>query len=277
MRKPPWLNKKIDLTRCRAVKELLRGLRIHTVCENALCPNISECFGCGTATIMIMGQNCTRACRFCAVSAQAPLPLDDDEPLRVRRAVEALRLKYVVLTSPTRDDLADGGAGHFVKVIDRVKDISAAVRVEVLVPDFGGDRAAWNILSAARADVIAHNIETVPSLYKEVRDRASYARSLKLLKFMKDNSPERLTKSGLMLGLGEKPREVESAMQDLRRARVDIFTAGQYLAPGKDYCPVREYITPERFRAVHDMAFSLGFKHVQAGPYVRSSYRAGTY
>jgi lipoyl synthase len=274
MKKPYWLDKKINLEKNREIKTLLRGLSLSTVCENALCPNISECFSCGTATIMIMGDSCTRACSFCAVDKSKPLPLDDGEPLRVSQAVLKLKLNYVVLTSPTRDDLPDGGAAHFARAVSAVKSISEKMKVEILVPDFCGDENSFDIIAASGVDVIAHNVETVPSLYNKVRQGADYERSLGLLRYVKKVSAGTLTKSGIMLGLGEAECEVFDVMRDLCDAGVDILTIGQYLAPSSKHYPVCEYILPETFFALKDKALALGFKRVQSSPYTRSSYLA---
>ena len=274
MKKPYWLDKKINLEKNREIKTLLRGLRLSTVCENALCPNISECFSCGTATIMIMGDSCTRSCSFCAVDKSNPSPIDDGEPQRVKAAVLKLKLNYVVLTSPTRDDLPDGGAAHFARAVSAVKSISEKMKVEILVPDFCGNENSFNIVAASGADVIAHNVETVPSLYNKVRQGADYERSLGLLRYVKKVSAGTLTKSGIMLGLGEAESEVFDVMRDLREACVDILTIGQYLAPSSKHYPVCEYILPETFFALKDKALTLGFKRVQSSPYTRSSYLA---
>ena len=296
MKKPYWLNKKIDLEKNRKIKTLLRGFSLSTVCENALCPNISECFSCGVATIMIMGTSCTRSCSFCAVHKSQPLPLDADEPLRVSQAVLKLKLNYVVLTSPTRDDLPDGGAAHFARVVSAVKSIpekvnpvradghsasahkpaSNGVKVEILVPDFCGNEKSFSVIAACGADVIAHNVETVPFLYTKVRQGADYARSLGLLRYLKKASTGTLTKSGIMLGLGETKSEIFDVMCDLRAAYVDILTIGQYLAPSPKHYSVKEYILPEIFAALGEEAIKLGFKHVQSSPYTRSSYLASS-
>jgi lipoic acid synthetase len=274
MKKPYWLDKKINLEKNREIKTLLRGLRLSTVCENALCPNISECFGCGTATIMIMGDSCTRSCSFCAVDKSKPLSLDDGEPQRVKAAVLKLKLNYVVLTSPTRDDLPDGGAAHFARAVSVIKSISEKMKVEILVPDFLGNKNSFGVIAACGADVIAHNVETVPSLYTKVRQGADYGRSLGLLSYVKKISVGTLTKSGIMLGLGEAECEVFDVMRDLREACVDILTIGQYLAPSSKHYPVCEYVSPETFSTLKDKALKLGFKYVQSSPYTRSSYLA---
>ena len=219
----------------------------------------------------------TRGCRFCAINKRDPAPLDRDEPERVKEAVELLALKHVVVTSPTRDDIADGGAGHFSAVVDALKGITPYIKVEVLVPDFAGNLSAWHTLSVSRADVIAHNIETVPSLYGKVRCGAFYDRSLGLLRYMKEADSSRLVKSGLMLGLGETRTQLNRAIADIKSTGVDILTVGQYLAPSKAHYPVQEYVSPEVFEDVKSAAYKMGFKHVESGPYVRSSYLAGNY
>ena len=272
MKKPHWLDKKIDLEKNREVKTLLRGLSLNTVCESALCPNISECFGCGIATIMIMGASCTRSCAFCAVDKSRPLPLDCNEPERVKEAALKLKLNYLVITSPTRDDLPDGGAGHFSHVVSAVKELP--VKVEILVPDFLGRKRSFDIVASCMADVVAHNIETVPFLYNRVRQGADYKRSLGLLRYIKETNPDISTKSGIMLGLGETIGQVVDVMRDLRLAGTDILTIGQYLAPSVKHYPVQEYIAPEVFHLLKSEALKLGFSRVQSSPYTRSSYLA---
>lgn len=272
--KPRWLNKKVDLSRCRDIKKMLRGLSLNTVCEEAMCPNISECFNCKVATVMILGRACTRKCKFCAVNQEKPLPADSDEPLRVKAAVEKLGLRYVVVTSPTRDDLVDGGLDQFISTITAIKSLSSAPTVEVLVPDFLGRSVLWKKLAQTPVDVISHNIETVPSLYKTVRDGADYRRSLDLLKTVKQTKGNIVTKSGIMLGLGEKESEVIVVLKDLRTVGCDALTVGQYLAPSRRHYPLQAYITPGQFKFWENTAYDLGFKQVKSGPYVRSSYLA---
>lgn len=274
--KPQWINKKIDFGACRKMKSLLKDLRLHTVCESARCPNISECFACGTATFLILGNVCTRNCGFCAVEKGKPLPVDTGEPARIKQAAERLGLTYVVITSPTRDDLKDGGAGHFFLTVKALKAIAPSPKVEILIPDFANDPKALATASDSQADVVAHNIETVPSLYIKVRPRADYRKSLEVLKTVKADNPSVFTKSGLMLGLGESGDEVLSVMDDLRQAGCDLLTLGQYLAPSLRHYPVREYVTEEKFKYFEQAAYERGFKQVKSSPYARSSYLAHT-
>lgn len=257
--------------------KLLRGLRLRTVCESALCPNIGECFGRGTATFMILGDVCTRGCRFCAVRKGKPAPPDPKEPERVAEAARRLGLKHVVITSVTRDDLPDGGASHFVATIEAVRRRLPDATVEVLIPDFGGSLAALEQVIAAEPEVINHNLETVPRLYPLVRPGADYRRSLGILAWVKRRAPHIVTKSGLMLGLGEYPGEVEEVFVDLRRVGCDMVTLGQYLRPTERQLPVAEFVPPERFEAYKRRGERMGFRAVVSGPLVRSSYRAEEY
>ena len=275
--KPVWLNKKISLKDCAAMKQTLRSLRLDTVCEQAICPNISECFSAKVATFMILGKNCTRSCSFCNIQKDKPLPVDPDEPQRVAQAVGQLGLKHVVITSVTRDDLADGGAGSFADTVNRINRRSSSVTVELLIPDFGFSLPALKTVAGCGAQIIAHNLETVPALYKSVRKDANYRRSLGLLRALKEITPQLKTKSGLMLGLGEKQGEVWEVMQDLRSVECDLLSIGQYLSPSTKHYPVKEYITPEQFDRYAKKAKQLGFLHVQSAPYVRSSYMAAEY
>ncbi len=277
MNKPGWLDKKIDFLACRRTKRLARELSLSTVCEEARCPNISECFKQGTATFMILGDICTRDCRFCSVSKGRPRSVDLSETVRVKEAVQRLGLEYVVLTSPTRDDLADGGAAHFSRIIRELRTLPRVKKVEVLIPDLAGDRGALEILLQSRPDVIGHNLETVPSLYAAIRSKADYRRSLSLLAEIKKRCPSVYTKSGLMLGLGEEDREIKEVLGDLRRSRCDFLSLGQYLPPSRKHYPVQKYISPEKFEYWRDQALSLGFVSVLSAPYVRSSYLAHTY
>lgn len=275
-RKPSWLRVAVPGgERYQRVRETLRGLDLHTVCQEAHCPNVAECWGGGTATVMLLGDLCTRGCRFCNVktSARPPAP-DPDEPRHVAEAVGALGLDYVVVTSVDRDDLPDGGAAHFAETIRRLKAICGLL-VEVLTPDFRGDEEAVRVVGRARPDVFANNIETVLRLTPVVRDaRAGYRQTLSVLWQMKREFPAVLTKSSIMVGLGEAEHEVDEAMADLRRAGVEILTVGQYLRPSAWHLPVVEYVTPEKFRAFREMGEEHGFRHVASGPLVRSSYRA---
>jgi lipoyl synthase len=271
---PSWLRPK---TRKRpyleALAPRLRELGVATICESARCPNLGECFSCGEATFLILGEICTRNCRFCAVPPGKPQSPDPEEPARVARAVTALRLKHVVITSVTRDDLADGGAGHFVAVVQAIRELAPEVSVEILVPDFGGDLKAVETALSARPEVFAHNMETVPRLYPAVRAQADWRRSLQVLAYGAKTSSA-LIKSGLMLGLGETRREISAALQELRQAGVQALTLGQYLAPTPEHHPVVEYIKMEVYRELAAEAEALGFK-TAAGPLVRSSYQAG--
>jgi lipoyl synthase len=245
------------------------------VCEEASCPNIGECFSKGTATFMIMGDLCTRRCPFCDVGHGKPLPLDQQEPLHLAQTIAKLKLKYVVITSVDRDDLRDGGAGHFVACIQKVRELSPATQIEILTPDFRGrlDRAL-EILNAAPPDVMNHNLETVPRLYKQARPGSDYAHSLKLLKDFKAAHPDTPTKSGLMLGLGETDEEIIDVMKDLRAHNVDMLTLGQYLQPSAHHLAVERYVPPERFKWFEEQANAMGFRHAACGPMVRSSYHA---
>lgn len=273
--KPPWLRVRLPAGGAyREVNSLLDHLGLHTVCEEAQCPNKGECFHSGTATFLILGDVCTRRCRFCAVPKGTPQPLDHDEPERVARAVEALRLKYAVITSVTRDDVPDGGAGIFAETIRAIRRRMPGCKVEVLVPDFQGSGEALRIVMEAGPDVLNHNLETVPRLYPAARPGADYHRSLRLLQRAKELSPTGLTKSGLMLGLGETPDEVRTVMADLARIRCDLLTLGQYLQPSRAHLPVERYVPPEEFAALAREGMAMGLQHVEAGPLVRSSYHA---
>ena len=275
--KPAWLNKKIDLKSCSALKEALRDLRLNTVCEQAMCPNIGECFSHNLATFLILGRYCTRMCSFCNIEKKKPLLVDLDEPVRVAEAVRRFSLKHVVITSVTRDDLDDGGAGIFAKTVSCIKQTSPGVAIEVLIPDFKLSLDALREVAGSCPHIIAHNIETVPSLYRVARQGANYARSLSVLRIIKKISPELKTKSGLMLGLGEKKEEVISVMEDLRSVDCDFLSIGQYLAPSQKHYPVKEYIAPEQFDYFKEKGKRLGFLHIQSSPYVRSSYMAAEY
>ena len=258
----------------RELKELVSGLRLHTVCESAACPNIGECWNHRTATFMILGNVCTRRCGFCAVQSGRPGEVDYDEPRRVAEAVAALGLRYAVVTSVNRDDLPDGGAGLFARTIEAIRERSPECRVEVLIPDFQGSREALETVMAARPDVLNHNVETVPRLYRKVRSGARYERSLELLARAKEMAPQTPTKSGLMVGLGETSSEVLDVLRDLRRSRVDIVTIGQYLRPSPEHLPIARYVAPEEFAEYAKAARAMGFAHVESGPLVRSSYHA---
>lgn len=277
LKKPDWIRVRAgsNATRFGEIKKILREHSLHTVCEEAACPNIGECFGNGTATFMILGDLCTRRCPFCDVGHGKPLPPDPQEPLHLAQTIAALRLKYAVITSVDRDDLRDGGAQHFAECITRVRELSPQTSIEVLVPDFRGRLdVAIDILTATPPDVLNHNLETVPRLYKEARPGADYANSLLLLKTFKARNPSIATKSGLMLGLGETDAEIIETLRDLRANNVDMLTIGQYLAPSGHHLPVRRYVHPEVFAMLGREAEALGFSHVASAPMVRSSYHA---
>ncbi len=277
LRKPDWIRVKAGSVSSRfyEIKQILRDANLHTVCEEASCPNIGECFGKGTATFMIMGDLCTRRCPFCDVGHGRPLPLDQDEPRHLAETIARLKLKYVVITSVDRDDLRDGGAGHFVECIRETRALSPETRIEILTPDFRGrlDRAL-DILRAAPPDVMNHNLETVPRLYKQARPGSDYHHSLKLLKDFKAEHPYVPAKSGLMVGLGETNAEILQVMQDLRAHDVDMLTIGQYLQPSTHHLPVLRYVTPGEFNMFEQEAEKMGFVHAACGPMVRSSYHA---
>ncbi|ABA59082.1 Lipoate synthase [Nitrosococcus oceani ATCC 19707] len=275
-RKPHWIRAKAPIgPEVLRLKGLLREHRLHTVCEEASCPNLGECFGHGTATFLIMGNICTRRCPFCDVAHGRPDPLDAEEPMHLAQAIGAMGLRHVVVTSVDRDDLRDGGAAHFTHCIQAIRTQSPQTRIEVLVPDFRGrmDRAL-EALTAGPPDIFNHNLETVPRLYKAVRPGADYLWSLRLLARFKEDHPTVPTKSGLMLGLGEELAEVEQVMKDLRDHGCDMLTLGQYLQPSLYHLPVRRFVTPEEFDGLGDKAREMGFTHVASGPMVRSSYHA---
>ena len=277
LKKPDWIRVKAGSpsTRFYEIKNILREHKLHTVCEEASCPNIGECFGKGTATFMIMGDKCTRRCPFCDVGHGRPDPLDVDEPLNLAKTIAALKLKYVVITSVDRDDLRDGGAAHFVECIRQTRAASPDTRIEILTPDFRGrmDRAL-DILKAAPPDVMNHNLETVPRLYKEARPGSDYQFSLNLLKRFKEFAPGVPTKSGLMVGLGETDEEILQVMRDMRAHDIDMLTIGQYLAPSGHHLPVRRYVHPDTFKMFETEAHKMGFTHAAVGALVRSSYHA---
>jgi len=276
LRKPEWIRVKAGSSRrFFEIKQILREHHLHTVCEEASCPNVGECFGKGTATFMILGDLCTRRCPFCDVAHGKPLPPDADEPLNLARTIAALRLKYVVITSVDRDDLRDGGAGHFSDCIRAVRELSPQTRIEVLVPDFRGRlEPALDILAQDPPDVMNHNLETVPRLYRQARPGSSYKHSLQLLKEFKERFPRIPTKSGLMVGLGETDEEIIEVMRDLRAHGVDMLTIGQYLQPSAHHLPVLRYVTPSVFERFAAEAEKMGFSHAACGPLVRSSYHA---
>ena len=276
LRKPDWIRvRAASSPRFQEIKRILREHHLHTVCEEASCPNIGECFGKGTATFMIMGDICTRRCPFCDVGHGRPLPLDGDEPANLAKTIAAMALRYVVITSVDRDDLRDGGAQHFVDCIRAVRERSPATRIEVLVPDFRGrmDRALA-ILEAAPPDVMNHNLETVPRLYRQARPGADYAHSLALLREFRARVPGVPTKSGLMVGLGETDDEILAVMRDMRAHDIDMLTIGQYLQPTGGHLPVQRYVHPDKFAELERAAYAMGFKHAAVGALVRSSYHA---
>ena len=277
LKKPEWIRVKAGSpsTRFYEIKQILREHKLHTVCEEASCPNIGECFGKGTATFMIMGDKCTRRCPFCDVGHGRPDPLDADEPANLAKTIAALRLQYVVITSVDRDDLRDGGAAHFVDCIRQTRALSPQTRIEILVPDFRGrDDRALGILREAPPDVMNHNLETAPRLYKEARPGSDYQFSLNLLKKFKEQVPGVPTKSGLMVGLGETDDEILQVMRDMREHHIDMLTIGQYLAPSGHHLPVRRYVHPDTFRMFEREAAAMGFTHAAVGAMVRSSYHA---
>ncbi len=272
---PPWMHRKLPSGgKMAATVETLKQYGLNTICRSALCPNQGECLAGGTATFLILGDRCTRNCTFCAVSKGAPLPPDPDEPERLAQAVAALKLRHVVITSVTRDDLPDGGAGHFAAALRSLHRSVPAATTEVLTPDFCGQEQAIDTVITAGPDVYNHNVETVARLYAAVRPEANYSRSLGLLKHVKEKAPGIYTKSGLMVGLGEEFGEVVAVLQDLRAVGCDCLTIGQYLQPSSGHLPVKRFVPPEEFTAYKERAIQLGFVHVESGPFVRSSYRA---
>lgn len=287
-RLPPWLRRNIiSLEGTKEVRHILKTYSLHTVCESAACPNKGECFGKKTATFLILGNICTRKCRFCNITKGSPLPVDSEEPQKIASAAADLKLKHVVITSVTRDDLKDKGAGHFALTIKAIKKMNSKVTVEVLTPDFMGDIDCLKIVLDANPDIFNHNLETVPRLYKDVRVGADYQRSLNLLKMSKElvvGQPSRLTqlepsiitKSGLILGLGEKKEEIIEVLYDLKQVGCDIITIGQYMQPSLKHFPVQRYLLPEEFEELRKEGEKIGFKYVFSGPLVRSSYLADT-
>ena len=277
LRKPDWIRVKAgnDAGRFGEIKKMLRDQKLHTVCEEAACPNIGECFGRGTATFMILGDICTRRCPFCDVGHGKPLPPDPDEPRHLAESVANLKLRYVVITSVDRDDLRDGGAQHFVDVIRAVREASPTTTIEVLVPDFRGRMdVALDVFGQALPDVMNHNLETVPRLYKQARPGADYAHSLNFLKAFKERYPNVPTKSGLMVGLGETDEEIIEELKDMRAHDINLLTIGQYLAPSNHHLPVVRYVHPDTFKRFETEALALGFEGAACGPMVRSSYWA---
>ena len=276
LKKPEWIRAKLPSGgQFMEITRILREQKLHTVCEEASCPNIGECFSKGTATFMIMGDICTRRCPFCDVGHGRPNPLDPDEPKHLAETVAALKLKYVVITSVDRDDLRDGGAGHFADCIKAIRELSPSTQIEVLVPDFRGRLdVALEILAATPPDVMNHNLETAPRLYKQARPGADYTHSLELLKRYKALRPDVATKSGIMVGLGEDDEEVREVMRDMREYDIDMITIGQYLQPTDGHLPVLRYVSPQMFKTFETEALDMGFKHAAVGAMVRSSYHA---
>jgi lipoic acid synthetase len=272
-RRPSWLKVKVPLgERFSDLKGLMHDQRLHTVCEEARCPNVAECWNAGTATFMILGDICTRSCGFCAVTTGRPQGLDTEEPFRVAEAIQRMRIKHAVITSVNRDELPDGGAAVFAETIRQARRVNPAIRIEVLIPDLRGVEWALKIIFDARPDILNHNTETVPRLYATVRPQAKYDRSLEVLKSAK--SAGLTTKSGLMLGLGERVEETLAVMKNLHDVGCDILTLGQYLQPTKAHLPVDRYVAPEEFRMLKEKGVAMGFRHVESGPLVRSSYHA---
>ena len=276
VRKPEWLQKRINPSAHAGMEGLLGELRLHTVCQEARCPNITECFRERQATFLILGAACTRLCSFCNVTKQTPLPPDPGEPVRVAEAIRRLGLSHVVITSPTRDDLADGGAGLFAETVAAIRSASPATKVELLIPDFLGSRESLARVVASSPAIIGHNVETVPRLY-HIRAGADYGRSLEVLQALRELGPSVRSKSGIMLGLGEREEEVLAVLADLRSVGCSYLSVGQYLAPSRNHHPVREFVPPERFEKYRTEVLAMGFAHVESGPYVRSSYHAARY
>lgn len=273
--RPRWLRKTLVTNRQAVdIGKALKKYGVRTVCESSLCPNLNECFSKKFATFLLLGPSCTRSCAFCSVKREAPAGVDPEEPRNIARAVKDIGLNYAVITSVTRDDVDDGGAAHFMKTVRAIKEWAEDVTIEVLIPDFGGRAPSIIGLVSARPDIIGHNIETVDRLYAKVRAGSDYRRSILLLKLVKDTDPGQLTKSGLMLGLGEREDEIIGAMEDLRGSKCDILTIGQYLRPGKKNLPVQRFVRPDEFERYRKAGMELGFKHVASGPFVRSSYLA---
>lgn len=273
-RLPEYLKRPIiDTEKTRNVRRILKANCLNTVCENARCPNKNECYTKNTATFLIMGNVCTRNCRYCNIGCERPEPLDVNEPLHIAKAVKDLGLKYSVITSVTRDDLSDGGAKHFANCVGEIRKLSPEVKIEILTPDFKGKKDALDIIIEAHPEVFNHNIETVKDLFKTARPQGNYDCSIEVLKYIKDNS-DILTKSGLMVGLGETVEQIEETLRDLKRVGVDIVTIGQYIQPSKQHLEVVKYYTPEEFEELDKLAQKVGFEYRQIGPLVRSSYRA---
>ena len=274
-KRPNWLRVKLPQGKeYHRLKTILRSANLHTVCEEAICPNIGECFGQGTATFLILGDVCTRRCNFCAVTKGHPSILDEDEPERIARVVKQIDLRHVVITSVTRDDLPDGGAKIYARTIRNIRTYNSTCTIEVLIPDFKGSEEALEIVLKEYPDILNHNLETVPRLYPDVRLQADYEFSLSLLEKVNVIHPGCITKSGLILGMGEEYDEIIDVMKDLREVDCDILTIGQYVSPGKEYIPIKRYYHPDEFKRLKYEGEKMGFKHVESGPLVRSSYHA---
>ncbi len=274
-RKPDWLRVRLPSgPEYQRVKQLMRGHRLHTVCEEAMCPNLGECWSRGTSTFLLMGDTCTRSCGFCHIKTGRPAALDEDEPVRVAESALALNLNHCVLTSVNRDELPNGGAHIFANTVREIRKRLPNCTIEVLIPDFKGDRAALKEVMDARPEILNHNTETVPRLYRTVRPQANYRQSLNLLSSAKELDPGALTKSGIMVGLGETKEEILEVMRNLREHEVDILTIGQYLRPSPLHLPVYRYVHPDEFQEFHDAGMEMGFRWVESGPLVRSSYHA---
>ncbi len=274
--RPAWLKKKIEVDGKRSTSSLLNSLGVNTVCKEAKCPNMVECFKKGHATFLILGRSCTRRCRFCNVEKSAPGPLDSDEPEKVAQAVRSLGLKHVVITSVTRDDLPDGGASQFMETVSEIRKLPKPTHIELLIPDFKGEPEIVRSIAKSRPDIIGHNVETVPRLY-DLRPEADYKISLSVLKLLKEENKNIYTKSSLMLGLGETEDEIIEVIGDLRKAGCDFLALGQYLRPSEKNVEVREYIAPKKFKDYRSYALSLGFRHIESAPFARTSYRAENY
>ncbi len=277
VQKPHWLRKKIRHSECSRTKELLRSLNLHTVCEEAMCPNIGECFRKNIAAFMILGSICTRDCKFCGVQKGMPASPDKTEPKRVAEAVKILNLKHAVITSVTRDDLPDKGSSQFVETVTRIRELSAGTKIELLIPDFNGEEKLIKQVIAVKPDILNHNIETVKRLYPEIRPKSDYNRSLRVLKIIKGLVPNMHTKSGLMLGLGETETEIKDTIRNLRAAGCNFLSIGQYLQPSLNHYHVQSYIEPAKFGLYKSFALKLGFSNVKSSPFTRSSYQADEY
>lgn len=274
-RKPDWLRVRMPSGETyQSVRRLMRSKELHTVCEEAMCPNIGECWGRGTATFLLLGDTCTRSCAFCNIRTGRPGTLDEAEPERIAQAVKSMNLKHAVLTSVNRDEQPDGGAHIFARSVLRIHELVPGCTVEVLIPDFKGDRAALQLVMDAHPEILNHNVETVPRLYPTIRPQAIYERSLRVLQMAREMDPQATTKSGIMVGVGEEWEELIRVMRDLRAYQVDVLTIGQYLRPSAHNVPVVRYYTPDEFQRLHDEGMALGFKWVESAPLVRSSYHA---